>query len=180
MATTSARPSFRHGNWRTSVADVEVESTPRPMHWPRWLALLGVVGASAVGARWTLTGIVDPPGHWVQVARDSSYAIAMDTSRIERRGGAWEIWYRTDHATTHMYRDKTFNREVVQSLLRCGNLSFRSARVDMSLRPRGVVAQQLAGPGELGQQPWRPVERGTIEGTVAKAACDFVDRRLVR
>ncbi len=180
MAITSARPTFRHGNWRTSVADVEMESTPREVYWPKWLALLAVAAVSVVGARWTFSGLADTPGHWVQVARDSSYDIAMDTSRIKRRDGAWEIWYRTDHATTHLYRDKTFNREVVQSLLRCGNLSFRIARVDMSLRPRGVVAQQLAGPGELGQQPWRPVDRETIEGTVAKAACDFIDRRLVR
>jgi hypothetical protein len=76
-----------------------------------------------------------------------------------------------------LYKDKEFIREIVQSLLRCGNLSFRIARVDMSLRPRGVVAQQRAGPGELGQQPWRSVERGTIEAAAAQAACDFVDRR---
>ena len=180
MATSTARPTFRHGNWRTSVADVELESTTRPVYWPKWLALLAVAGASVIGARWTLTAIADSYGYWVQVARDSSYDIAIDTSRIKRRGEGWEIWYRTDHATTHLYKDKAFNREVVQSLLRCSNLSFRVARVDMSLRPRGVVAQQLAGPGELGQQPWRPVDRETIEGTAAKAACDFVDRRVRR
>jgi len=179
MATITTRPTFRHGNWRTSVVDVEAESVG-PVAWKKWIALLAVAAASAIAARWTFAGLVDPPGHWMQVARDSSYDIAIDTSRIKRRGGAWEIWYRTDHATTHLYKDKVFNREVVQSLLDCGSLSFRIARVDMSLRPRGVVAQQRAGPGELGQQPWRAVERGTIEATAAQAACDFVDQRVRR
>ena len=180
MQATNTRPAFRHGNWRTTVGDVEPESNSGDVNWKKWLALLAIAVASAVAARWTFTGIVDPPGNWMQVARDSSYDIAIDTSRIKRRNGAWEIWYRTDHATTHLYKDKAFNREIVESLLRCGNLSFRIARVDMSLRPRAVVAQQLAGPGELGQQPWRSVERGTIEAAAAQAACDFVDRRVRR
>jgi len=114
---------------------------------------------------------------WVDVARDSSYAIAIDTAHITRRfGRAYVIWYRTDHAVTRIYKGQAFDREVVESTLDCYNLSFKISSVGMSRRGR-LVAVQRTESGELADQPWRKVDRGTIEERVARAACDVARRQ---
>ena len=114
-------------------------------------------------------------GHrWLPVAHDASYDIYMDTSRITTyHYHTYIVWYRTDHAVTHLYKGEPFNREIVQSILRCGDLAFKVASVDMSLGASRPISQQRADLDELGQQPWRHVERGTIEAVAARMSCDF-------
>jgi hypothetical protein len=113
------------------------------------------------------------------VARDSTYAIAIDTTRIERRMGGqwWLVWYRTDHAQTRHHKGEPFDREVVQSYLRCADLSFKIVSVDMSLGANRPIAEQRLTPDEIAIQPWRQVERGTIEEAAGRAACDFARRQ---
>jgi hypothetical protein len=120
-------------------------------------------------------------GHWLRVVNDSNYDVSIDTTRIRRRGAyTYDVWYRTDHAVTHLYKGKPFNREVVESVLECGTLLFKIASVDMSLGTGSPVSQQRTGAGELGQQPWRHVEPETIEAVAAQATCDFVRRYASR
>jgi len=119
----------------------------------------------------------DGSHRWLRVARDSGYDIAIDTGHITRR--FWQeyvVWYRTDHAVTHAYKGQPFNREIVQAILDCRTLSYKIARVDMSLRGGRLVARQRADDGDLGNQPWRHVELGTVEAAAARATCDAARR----
>jgi hypothetical protein len=116
---------------------------------------------------------------WVPIAHDSMYQIAIDTSRLETPSNhAFVIaWFRTDHARTHLYKGQPFNREIVESYLRCGDLSFKVVRVDMSLRGRPATVQQRSGPTDLDEQSWRHVARGTIEALAAQRTCDIAHLR---
>jgi hypothetical protein len=138
--------------------------------------LVVAAGASFVGFGLGIAPSRERQSNWVRVARDSSYDIAIDTSRVlQHYGRVYTIWYRTDHGLTHLYKDKEFNREIVQSVLRCDGLSFKVASVDMAMNGR-VVSSQRTSSGELGNQPWRRVEPGTTEAFAAKAACDVASR----
>jgi len=142
---------------------------------------LSLAWAGFVAAACTSASARDGSRRWLRVAHDSSYDIAIDTTRIASRyGHEYVVWYRTDHAVTHLYKGKPFNREIVQSVLQCGNLSFRVASVDMYLGGSRPIAQQRTSPGELGGQPWRHVERGTIEEVAAQATCSFARQNELR
>src|SRR5436309_4096928 len=128
-----------------------------------WVLPLGAC-VSVATAGCSNASASDKSHAWVQIARDANYTIAIDTSRAARRTDGWfVVWYRTDHAVTHLHHGKPFNREIVQSFLRCDNLSFKIISVDMSLGAHAPISEQRTGPGELSLQPWRKVERGTVE-----------------
>jgi hypothetical protein len=116
---------------------------------------------------------------WVRAAQDTNYAISIDTSRIETpEHRQWVVvWYRTDHAQPRLHKGQPFDRELVKTLLRCNDLSFKIQRVDMSSRAGHVIAGQRASTDEIAKQPWRNVERGTIEETVARQACELARLR---
>jgi hypothetical protein len=122
-----------------------------------------------------------PRRDWVRVAADANYDIALDRLHVMESqaapvGGwdqAFEVWYRTDHAQPRAYNGETFDREIVRAILLCDRYWFRVVSVDMSMGDGKVVARQQASEKELDRQPWRPVERGTIEEDAAVAACDF-------
>lgn len=138
----------------------------------RLFALTGVVATTAC----LNASASDRGQRWQIVARDSSYQIAIDTTRIGRRGNtaSYTVWYRTDHAQTRLHNGERFNRELVESLLRCDNLTFKVLSVDMSMAGDLPIARQRSG---VGDQPWRSVERGTIEEAAARAACDIGKRQ---
>jgi len=141
----------------------------------RTLPVIAVACSGALACRDALGR--DGSNRWLRVVHDSGYDIALDTTRITPRyGQEYVVWYRTDHAVTHAYEGKPFNREVVQAILHCRDLSYRIARVDMSLRGGRFVARQRADDGELGRQPWRHVDPGTIEAAAARATCDAARR----
>jgi hypothetical protein len=139
--------------------------------------LLSVVGASTFAAGCADAAARGGSDRWLLVARDTNYSIAIDTTRITGRyARTYTVWYRTDHTIPRLYKDKEFNREIVQGVLQCEDMSFKIASVDMSMGARSPVVQQRAEAGELGQQPWRHVARETIEGRVAQATCDYAGR----
>jgi hypothetical protein len=148
-------------------------------HASATLLIPGLVGALAAGC--TRTSGSDDSTRWLQVARDSNHKIAIDTTQIARPNHRqwYVVWYRTDHAQTSLHKGKTFNREIVKSLLRCDEMTFKIASVDMSLGANRPIARQRANPEEIAQQPWRNVERATIEEVAARATCDFARRRYV-
>jgi len=47
----------------------------------------------------------------------------------------------------------------------------------MSLGANRPIAEQRLTPDEIAIQPWRQVERGTIEEAAGRAACDFARRQ---
>ena len=111
---------------------------------------------------------------WMPVAGDSLYRISIDTSRITKPTyRTYLIWYRTDHAMTHLYKGQPFNREIVGSLLRCGDLAYKVVSVDMSMGSESPISQQRADANDVALQPWRHTERGTIEWSAARRSCDF-------
>jgi hypothetical protein len=139
----------------------------------------GIVGAGLVAAAGgTIISANIRSPHWKRVAADSNYAISIDTARLSAHYGAWPIvWYRTDHVLPRLYKGKEFDREIVQSVVRCDSLWFKVVSVDMSMGSRQPVARQLSENRDLSRQPWRNVERGTIEEVVARAACAMTGRR---
>jgi hypothetical protein len=115
---------------------------------------------------------------WLAVAGDSLYRISIDTSRITKPTyRTYLIWYRTDHAMTHLYKGQPFNREVVGSLLRCGDLAYKVVSVDMSMGSDEPISQQRADANDVALQPWRHAERGTIEWSAARRSCDLARER---
>lgn len=155
------------------MVDVDPNLPAMATRLHRLFALTSVVAATAC----LNASASDRGHHWQVVARDSSYQIAVDTMRIGRRNNVWyAVWYRTDHTQTRLHNGKPFNRELVESLLRCDNLSFKVLSVDMSMAGDLPIARQRT---PVGDQPWRSVERGTIEETVARAACDIGKRQAI-
>src|SRR5689334_20594841 len=111
------------------------------------------------------------PSNWVTVVRDANYTIAIDSSLIQHeywwyagtRFDIYRVWYRTDHAKPRLHDDKSFNREVVHSLVRCDSLWYKVMSVDMSMGNEPPVVQQRTSDRDLGEQPWQVVLRGTSE-----------------
>jgi hypothetical protein len=118
-------------------------------------------------------------GHfWMAVAGDSLYRISIDTSRITKPTyQTYLIWYRTDHAMTHLHKGEPFNREIVGSLLRCGDLAYKVVSVDMSMGSESPISEQRADAHDIALQPWRHAERGTIEWSAARRSCDLARAR---
>jgi hypothetical protein len=120
----------------------------------------------------------DNEAHWMLIARDSSYAISLDTSRIARlfdRG--YDIWYRTDHVATRFYREKAFNREIVRAEIACRDLAFKVVSTTMSMRGAGTVERQVNSREDVQRERWHRVEPGSTEADAARATCIVADSR---
>jgi hypothetical protein len=118
-------------------------------------------------------------GRWVRVARDANYTVAIDTSRVSRYWDrSWQVWYRTDHSVPRLHKEKPFNREIVQSRVNCDSLTFKVVSVDMSMGDGLPISIQRSDTKDLDVQPWRYVERGTVEEMAAQAACHFAAARI--
>ena len=148
-------------------------------------ALLVAIGVTALVIMRLYGMNGDRPEHWLRVAGDSSYSISIDTTRVaEAYAGIYDIWYRTDHSTAHQYRGSTFNREDVESLLKCNTLEFKVEGVDMSMRGGRVVAHQRNDDHDVKRDSWHAVEPRTIEATAAQVTCNeaprFVERAAKR
>jgi hypothetical protein len=140
---------------------------------------------------WIIACSDEPPDsspRWVRVARDANYTVYLDTGRIrpygerELKERAWEVWYRTDHAQPRVHGNdgEQFNREVVQSVVRCNSLMFRVARVDMSMGSAKPIVQQRLTTEEFRRQQWRRVVPGTTEEIAGRAACHYGTQMAMR
>jgi hypothetical protein len=139
------------------------------------LALCATVGAIGCGS-----AVADGESErWVRVARDANHTIAIDTGRVSRHWDrSWQVWYRTDHAAPRLYKGKEFNREIVQSRVNCDGFTFKVVSVDMSMDDGPPISVQRMDYEELEDQPWRHVQRGTVEEIAAQAACHFAAERI--
>ena len=117
-------------------------------------------------------------GRWVRVVRDANYSVSIDTGRVSRHWDrSWQVWYRTDHAVPRLHKGKEFNREIVQSRVDCDSLMFKVVSVDMSMNGGPLISLQRMDFAEMEEQPWRRVQRGTVEEIAAQAACHFAAKR---
>ena len=144
-------------------------------------ALLLAVGLTAVVGWRLYFADDDSPEHWLRVAGDSSYVISIDTTRVgEPYRGIYDVWYRTDHSTTHQYHGTSFNREDVESLLRCNTLEFKVEGVNMSMRGGRIVARQRNDAHDVKRDEWHQVDPRTIEATAAQVTCNEAPRFVGR
>jgi Surface-adhesin protein E len=134
-----------------------------------------VLAATAITVR-LIGASGDNRVHWLVVARDSNYTIAIDTTRIVAEyGRTYDVWYRTDHAATRFYKEKAFTRETIHAVLRCDGYRFRIMSVAMSMGSGRAVTWQSAEPQDLASQSWRRVEPGSTESDAARATCQVAD-----
>ena len=141
-----------------------------------WIAPL-VAAAAAVAWR-ELAPPRNDDRSWMLIARDSSYSISLDTTRIARvydRG--YEVWYRTDHVATRYYREKAFDRETVKMLILCRDGRFKVISTTMSMRGERPVLRQLNSEKDVNSQPWHSVEAGSTDADAARATCVVADSR---
>lgn len=139
-----------------------------------------IVTIVAVGSALAWRSIVprDAGSHWLLVARDSSYAISIDTTRIVRaRDRVYDIWYRTDNAGTRYYKEKAFTRETVAVELFCTNFSFKVLQTAFSVGDGRPVARQANSTREIVTQPMHRVDPGSIDADAARATCIVADSR---
>jgi hypothetical protein len=139
------------------------------------LALCASFGAAGCGSATQDT----EPVRWVRVVRDANHTVAIDTGRVSRHWDrSWQVWYRTEHAIPRLHKGKEFNREIVQSRVNCDSFTFKVVSVDMSMNDGPPISVQRANFKDLEDQPWRRVERGTVEEIAAQAACHFAAQRI--
>jgi hypothetical protein len=151
---------------------------PQSQVWPVWRLVLtpAVVVALVSAARWRSRR--DDDSRWLIVASDSAYTIALDTTRISSEGQhSYRIWYRTDHSAKRFYREKAFDREVVQAILGCRDLRYRIVSSEMSVRGGLVVERQMLDEKEVAREQWHQVEAGSTDAIVAREACDIARSR---
>src|SRR3954463_13497709 len=140
-----------------------------------WVAPL-LAAAAVVG--WRAFTPRDSDAHWMLIARDSSYSISLDTTRILRafdRG--YDVWYRTDHLALRFYKEKPFNRETVQALLSCYTFTFKVVSTAMSIGSARPVARQSNTRDEVAHETWHPTPAGSTEADAARATCIVADSR---
>ena len=140
-----------------------------------WIAPV-LAAAAVVG--WRAFGSAERPANWMLIARDSSYSISLDTTRIGRafdRG--YDVWFRTDHSALRFYKEKAFNREIVHTILACHDLAFRVVSTEMSVGSSRPVARQSNTAGEVAHEAWHPVTAGSTEADAARATCIVADSR---
>ena len=151
------------------------DQATRSFATPATVGVAVAVTAALVSRLYLMGG--DRPEHWLRVAGDSNYMISIDTTRIvEPYRGIYDVWYRTDHSTTHEYRGATFNREDVESLVRCNTLEFKVKGVDMSMRGGRIVARQRNDDHDVKQDAWHAVDPRTIEALAAEVTCNEASR----
>ncbi|HYC49983.1 MAG TPA: hypothetical protein VEB19_02625 [Gemmatimonadaceae bacterium] len=165
-----------------------MEHVPGPIVLPSWKQPRRPwrwVGVIALVVAFTLVydKATAEPEAWVVIARDAHYDVEIDRARTKTgrmaSQGRWvnvvETWYRTSHKLPRLHKGKEFDREVVRSVVRCDNLTFKVASIAMSRGNGRPITRQVTSGEELYRQRWRPVERGTTEEIAAQAACHFGD-----
>ena len=144
-------------------------------------AWVGPLLAALTVIAWKIFLPADNDAHWMLIARDSSYTISLDTTRIDRafdRG--YDIWYRTDHVMTRFYKEKPFNRETVRAEIACRNLAFKVVSTTLSVRGGATVERQVNTHDDVQRQAWHRVEPGSTEADAARATCIVADSRWRR
>jgi len=140
--------------------------------WPVWRLVLTPVAVVAIVSAMRWRSKRGDETRWLDVAKDSAYTIALDTANIAPEGGlTFRIWYRTDHNAMRFYKEKAFNREVVQAILDCRQYRYRIVSSEMSARGGRVVERQELDEKEVRRQAWHDVEAGSTDAEAARAAC---------
>lgn len=113
---------------------------------------------------------------WIAVLSDSSFEIALDTSRIERADAkSYLLWMQTRWLTPRRGSTKRtpspFNRELIHTFLRCEPLAYKVARTVVSLGD-GPPIDSLGGGVDVARRaPWRSATRGSADAVAGAEAC---------
>jgi hypothetical protein len=112
---------------------------------------------------------------WVPIYSDSTVSVALDTTRVERRGpNEYVVRYQTRWATPHQTQAPSpFNRELILSLLRCNPTAFKTVEVSVYLNDGPLVARQGSTLAEANAQDWK-TPRGSVDLASLNRACDVI------
>jgi hypothetical protein len=115
---------------------------------------------------------------WIRIYSDTNYVVSIDTAHLGMRiAGGNIVWYRTQHRRNREHERRLWNREVIQSVLRCETLEYRVRSVDLSDGGHPPVSRQRTTVRELLAQPWRDIALGTPDELTARAACYLIKAR---
>jgi hypothetical protein len=116
-----------------------------------------------------------PEAAWIPVYADSAVSVALDTTRVERRGpNEYLVRYQTRWATPHQTQAPSpFNRELILSLLRCNPTAFKTVEVSVYLNDGPLIARQASSVAEANAQPWK-TPRGSVDVPSLNRACEVI------
>lgn len=146
----------------------------------RRIILALVCAACGTESAWDAIDIDEGARRWLIAARTADYRVFIDTAHLGRRRrleDAYTVWFRTEHRVPHLRHGKRWNREVTQSLISCSTQRFKVVSADLSLGDDPPISRQRAAPGEVFEQPWREVERGSPDEAPMRAACSLLEAR---
>lgn len=121
----------------------------------------------------------DPP--WARVFTDPAFQIALDTSRVDRRGAqSYLVWMQTRWATPHRGATRRtpspFNRELIHTFLRCDPVAYKTARTVVSLDDGPPVDSVGAGVEAARRGAWRAADPRSADAAAGAAACTILQR----
>lgn len=112
---------------------------------------------------------------WVPLYMDSAVSVALDTTRVERRGpNEYLVRYQTRWAASRQTEAPgPFNRELILSLLRCNPTAFKTVDVSVYLDDGPLVARQGTTVAAAEAQPWK-TPRGSVDVPSLDRACEVI------
>ncbi len=115
---------------------------------------------------------------WVQVFADSALSVALDTSRIEPTStGDYLLWFETKWAQPRTTVEGPFNRESINTLLRCRPVAFKTVSVTVSYNDGPPIAHMGGALSDVASKPWKtPVARSADDGSFGRA-CAIITQR---
>ncbi len=113
---------------------------------------------------------------WTELFRSPDYRVSLDSNAIRHRpDGSFGVRYETWHLHTATDAGLTFNREEIDSVLRCKPLTFKTERVALYLNG----GPSLRSTRDFGADPkaaWRTPRPQSVDEQVMQAACKLLSR----
>jgi hypothetical protein len=111
------------------------------------------------------------PARWLEVFRSADYRVSLDTANVDRRpDGTFRVRYETWHLRGDVDAGLHFNREEVQSELRCTPVGFRTLAISLFL-DHGPELVRRSGAGATPGAPWQTPGPQSVDLKVMREAC---------
>jgi hypothetical protein len=115
------------------------------------------------------------PARWVELFRNADYRVSLDTANVGRRpDGTFRVRYETWHLHGEVDAGLHFNREEVESELRCAPVGFRTFAVSLFLDQSAELVRR-SGAGATPGAPWQIPGLQSVDLEVMREACRVLD-----
>jgi hypothetical protein len=119
---------------------------------------------------------------WILVFTDSAFTVGLDTTRISRwSSSAYVVWFQTRWTQPRLGRLSTapspFNREVINTFLRCSPLGFKTVETTGYLDDGPRIAQTGGSLTEGVNKKWDASAVGSADEGSGTAACAIISSR---